>query len=35
MICFFLSNGGNGSNPEFFKHFPDRNSGLIEYREQR
>ena len=31
---FFLSNGGTSSNPEFFRHFPARDSGLIEYREQ-
>ena len=30
----FLCDGGSGSNPEFFAHFPDRESGLIDYREQ-
>lgn len=31
----FLSNGGSSSNPEFFRHFPDQESGLIEYRVQK
>lgn len=31
----FLCNGGEDSNPNFFKHFPNRESGLIDYREQK
>ncbi|MGL5335040.1 MAG: AAA family ATPase, partial [Enterovibrio sp.] len=31
----FLCNGGECSNPPFFKHFPTRESGLIDYREQK
>ncbi|MEL5856871.1 AAA family ATPase [Aeromonas veronii] len=31
----FLCNGGENSNPSFFKHFPTRESGLIDYREQK
>jgi len=31
----FLCNGGEDSNPIFFEHFPTRESGLIDYREQK
>ncbi|MEI4956960.1 AAA family ATPase [Aeromonas caviae] len=31
----FLCNGGEDSNPGFFKFFPTRESGLIDYREQK
>ncbi|UXI04709.1 AAA family ATPase [Photobacterium sp. TY1-4] len=31
----FLCNGGENSNPSFFKYFPTRESGLIDYREQK
>lgn len=31
----FLCSGGESSNPAFFNHFPARESGLIEYREQK
>lgn len=31
----FLCNGEEDSNPSFFEHFPNRESGLIDYREQK
>lgn len=31
----FLSSGGSSANPKFFKHFPSKESGIIDYREQK
>ncbi len=35
MELVFMCNGGLDSNPAFFQHFPSKESGLIDYREQK